>query len=133
VGGLFASLARRWVAARQTREAPRHGLYTVLIACFGGGMLGAICATQLLMSVWWDRSPFEAAVSMGLAGVGAASSVLSLSQLALAISSNPAQITNKGASQALTWMADAARLCVLFCAASAALIVLLDPRYRPFP
>jgi len=133
VGALFAYFAGRSVAARRTRDAPRHGLYTVLIACFGGGMLGAICATQFLMSVWWDRSPFEAAVSMGLGGVGAASSVLSLSQLAVAISSNPAQTTNKGASQALTWMADAARLCVLFCAASAALIVLLDPRYRPFP
>jgi exo-beta-1,3-glucanase (GH17 family) len=102
----------------------------VLIGWLGGGMLGALFATQLLMSTWWDRSPFEVAVSIGLSIVGAASAILSLGQLVRAIAP---EATHTPASQLWARLADALRLALLFCAASAALVVLLDPRYRPFP
>jgi exo-beta-1,3-glucanase (GH17 family) len=107
----------------------RWRMSAVLIGGFGGGMLGAVFATQLLMSIWWDRSPLEVAVSIGLGTVGAASAVLSLSQLLLA--SHPEDTLSRG-SQLIARIADALRLALLFCAASAALVMLLDPRYRPF-
>jgi exo-beta-1,3-glucanase (GH17 family) len=118
VGASLAGLRRRW----------RMG--ALMIGGLGGGMLGALFATQQLMSTWWDRSPFEVAVSIGLGIVGATSAILSLGQLVLAIDPDPAHTR---VSQLWARMADTVRLALLFCAASAALVVLLDPRYRPFP
>jgi exo-beta-1,3-glucanase (GH17 family) len=118
LGVLFAGAAQHW------------RMSAVLIGGLGGGMLGAVFATQLLMSVWWDRSAFEAAVSMGLGTIGAASAVLCLGQLMHALDPHA---VHTHTSELWARMADATRLALLFCAASAALVVLLDPRYRPFP
>jgi exo-beta-1,3-glucanase (GH17 family) len=117
LGALLAGLAQRW------------RMYAMLIGGLGGGMLGAVFATQLLMSTWWDRSALEITLSIGLGTVGAASAVLCLGQLVRALDeSAPTR-----ASELWARGADAMRLTLLFCAASAALVLLLDPRYRPFP
>jgi exo-beta-1,3-glucanase (GH17 family) len=118
VGALLAGLGRRW------------RVHAVMIRALGGGMLGALFATQILMSTWWDRSAFEVAVSIGLGIVGAASAILNLGQLVRAVAP---EATHTRASPLWARMADTLRLALLFCAASAALVVLLDPRYRPFP
>jgi exo-beta-1,3-glucanase (GH17 family) len=118
VGALLAGLGRR------------RRVHAVLIGGLGGGMFGALFATQVLMSTWWDRSAFEVAVSIGLGIVGAASAILNLGQFVRAVAP---EATHTRASPLWARMADALRLALLFCAASAALVVLLDPRYRPFP
>jgi exo-beta-1,3-glucanase (GH17 family) len=110
----------------------RYG-YALLVGCFGGALLGAIGATQVLMSSLWDRSPFELAVSIGLSFVGASATVLSLVQLMINTGDQPTQMLSEKATHRLYRIADFARLAVLFCAASAALVLLLDSRYRPFP
>jgi exo-beta-1,3-glucanase (GH17 family) len=118
LGALVAGLMQRW------------RMRAVLIGGLAGGMLGAVVATQLLMSIWWDRSALEVAVSTSLGTVGAASAVLCLGQLVRALANDSAPTR---ASELWARSADAMRLALLFCAASAALVVLLDPRYRAFP
>ena len=103
------------------------------VGCIGGGLMGSICAVQILMSTWWDRSPFEQAVSLALGSLGAASAALSLSQLVFAHHRRLIEPAQKTVERWVARAADAARLGVLFCAATAALVLLLDPRYRPFP
>ena len=110
-----------------------YGRKSVLIASLGGGLLGAVCAVQLLMSTLWDRSVFEFAVSGFLSVLGAVCAALSLSQWVQAINPSPTDAAKTNRLLPTAVVADAARLGVLFCAASAALVMLLDPRYRPFP
>jgi exo-beta-1,3-glucanase (GH17 family) len=112
--------------------APRRNLKVLSIGVFGGGLIGALLATQLLMHTLWDRSSFETAVSISLALVGTISAVLSLVQLVGFGTAKVAKTKAKLLVSNVPFFADAARLAVLFCAASAALILLLDPRYRPF-
>jgi exo-beta-1,3-glucanase (GH17 family) len=123
--GLGAILGALWVGLTQ-----RWRIRVMLIGGLGGGMLGAVFATQFLMSTWWDRSTLEVAVSIGLGTVSAASAILCLDQLVRALD---AEAAHTRASEFWARMADAVRLALLFCAASAALVVLLDPRHRPFP
>jgi exo-beta-1,3-glucanase (GH17 family) len=117
LGALLAGLAQSW------------RLSAIVIGAVGGGMLGAVFATQYLMIVWWDRSPFEVAISAGLGLLSLASAALNLSQLLRALQP---QTSHARESPVLNRATDALQLAVLFCAASAALVVLLDPRYRPF-
>jgi exo-beta-1,3-glucanase (GH17 family) len=109
-----------------------HGwhIYPLLIGALGGAMLGTVWATQLLMSTWWDRSSLELAVSMGLSLVGTACVLACLAQV---IRGDAFAAEQNRASDVWARIADAACLAVLFCAASAALVLVLDPRYRPFP
>jgi exo-beta-1,3-glucanase (GH17 family) len=125
LGGLIGVLLTSFKSARNLR--------VVTVGVIAGGLLGSIMVTQWLMSRWWDRSAFELTVSVGLGFIGFASAVLSLAQLIGVLNANRAlsSVRNNNA----TWLAklsDQARLAILFCAASAALIMLLDPRYRPF-
>jgi exo-beta-1,3-glucanase (GH17 family) len=106
----------------------------MFIGCFGGALVGAVCAVQWLMMAWWDRSAREFAVSIGLGLLGASSAFLSLHQWASVSEVSGPHVTDLVAMTTRTdrW-ADALRKGVLFCAACAALVLLLDPRYRPFP
>jgi exo-beta-1,3-glucanase (GH17 family) len=117
LGALLAGLMQGW------------RLSAMVIGAVGGGMLGAVFTTQYLMSAWWDRSPFEVTTSIGLGLLGLASAALNLSQLLRAL--HP-QTLHTSEPPLLNRATDALQLAVLFCAASAALVMLLDPRYRPF-
>lgn len=130
--GLGALMGALLVGLLQ-RRMQSWSVWKWLVGCIGGGLLGAICAVQMLMSIWWDRSPFEQAVSLALGFLGAVSAVLSLGQL---VSADHRLLMGPADTTIERWLAratDAARLGVLFCTACAALVVLLDPRYRPFP
>lgn len=77
-------------------------------------LLGALVPLQWLMMQQWDRSPREMAVSGFLALLGMAVTWVSLQEKS-------------------TRTQEALRLTLLFAAATAALVLLLESRYRPFP
>ena len=77
-------------------------------------MLGAVLPVQWLMSQQWDRTLWEQSQSVLLAVIGAAATLTTL----------PRQFSK---IKRLT------RIALLFAAATAALVLLLDSRYRPFP
>jgi hypothetical protein len=79
-----------------------------------GALLGALAPVQWLMVQQWDRSPREQALSALLAVIGAVSSLAVLFPKWAKIE----QLT---------------RITLLFAAATAALVLLVDARYRPFP
>ena len=92
-----------------------------------GALLGAIIPVQVLALQQWDRTPWEWFTSLLLAIPGAALTVVAALQLTHAFRLPP---------RAALWVERAGallRLAVLFCAASVALILLVDARYRPFP
>ena len=76
--------------------------------------LGALAPVQWLMMQQWDRSPREQALSALLALVSVAVTVVSLLPKLVKIN----RIN---------------RIALLFAATTAALVLLLDARYRPFP
>jgi hypothetical protein len=134
LGALLGLIMAR-LAQRKAKRAIQP-TYALWIGGLGGSLWGAACAAQWLMMSWWDRSWFETSISLGLMAVGTAVTILNLSQLVLAFeinAINPTETLQQPASQRLMQLAQAARQGVLFCAASAALVLLLDPRYRPFP
>jgi exo-beta-1,3-glucanase (GH17 family) len=111
------------------------GLRLVLLA-LAAALLGTVAAVQLRASVLWDRTVFEAAVSTGLAVLGALACLMSVMQISLpqALPATRLKLWRwQFALPGLDGMAHAARIATLFAAASAALVLLLDPRYRPFP
>ena len=79
-----------------------------------GALLGALIPLQWLMVQQWDRSPREQALSALLALISAVATVAPLYPQFVKI--------NNGV-----------RIGLLFAAATAALVLLLDARYRPFP
>ncbi len=78
-----------------------------------GALLGALAPVQWLMSQQWDRSPPEQALSALLAAISTA-------------------VTLTTFFPRLTKSHDMTRIVVLFAASTAALVLLLDARYRPF-
>ena len=79
-----------------------------------GALLGALVPVQWLMMQQWDRSPLEQALSALLAAISTAATLVAF-------------------LPKLTKTHDLIRLVVLFAASTAALVLLLDSRYRPFP
>ena len=79
-----------------------------------GALLGALVPVQWLMMQQWDRSPREQALSALLAAISTAATLAAF-------------------LPRLTKTHDLIRLVVLFAASTAALVLLLDARYRPFP
>ena len=82
------------------------------------GSLVGIGFLQWRMSMAWDRTLFEHSVSIALAALGLATTLVCTVN-----------------TQALKWerLRHGLHLAMLLAAASAALILLLDPRYRPMP
>ena len=78
-----------------------------------GALLGALVPVQWLMMQQWDRSPREQALSALLAVISTA-------------------VTLAALSSKLTKVIAIAGIVVLFAASTAALVLLLDARYRPF-
>jgi exo-beta-1,3-glucanase (GH17 family) len=130
--GLAGAALGGLIGVLLTSFKPARNLRVVAVGVIGGGLLGSIMVTQWLMSRWWDRSAFELTVSVGLGFIGFASAVLSLAQLIGVLNANRALGSVRNNATWLAKLSDQARLAILFCAASAALIMLLDPRYRPF-
>jgi exo-beta-1,3-glucanase (GH17 family) len=79
-----------------------------------GALLGALAPVQWLMMQQWDRSPREQALSALLAVIGMTATLVVFL---------PKLIKTR----------DVIRIAVLFAASTAALVLLLDARYRPFP
>ncbi len=114
---------------------------TIVVPALACATLGALVPTQWLMVQQWDRTIFEQSISGSLAVVGALVTwVCALRWMK--------SLNVQGAWQAggeddwvrlarwqipLTKLEHALRFAVLFAAASAALVLLLDSRYRPFP
>ena len=83
------------------------------VAILVGATLGAVLPVQWLMSQQWDRTPWEQGGSILMGVIGAAAALATLPRNFLRIK-------------------QAARIALLFAAATAALVLLLDSRYRPF-
>jgi exo-beta-1,3-glucanase (GH17 family) len=121
--------------ARGREMAAERRLHAATLAA-ASALLGALAPLQWQASMLWDRTLFESCISLGLALLGALATLSSVWQI------NDASLPVQGAqSRHLRWtvprmnlaIAAALRQATLFAASSAALIVLLDPRYRPFP
>ena len=106
LGALLGGVAGALIAVlARIRAAP------VVLA---GALIGALVPVQWLMSHQWDRSPREQAMS----------ALLALISLAAVLA---AGLPNWPKTQRIT------RIALLFAASTAALVLLLDARYRPFP
>ncbi len=128
LGGVVAVLAGLLLR----RRAVAVPLLPVALA---GATLGALTPLQWLMMQQWDRSPGEFALSVGMALIGGVAS------LAFVVQGNVKNLTNQINLTAVNHPAHPAKpprakhilgLAVLFVAATAALVLLLDARYRPF-
>jgi hypothetical protein len=91
------------------------GAFSSLRLALACGVLAGLAALQWDMSIAWDRKPLEFAVSAALAALGA------LAVAAFSVERAPAALRRT------------CHLALMFAAASAALSLLLDPRYRPLP
>ena len=83
-------------------------------AVLSAALIGAVIPVQWLMVQQWDRSPSEMVVSGFLALLGMVVTWASLQEKS-------------------TKIQDVLRLTLLFAAATAAVVLLLESRYRPFP
>ena len=97
--------------------------------------LGAVIPVQLLAIEHWDRTLMERSVSVSIALLGASVVTLASLQMRALGSDNLVNSTARhwtGGYLSLQNMAKASRFSLLFVAAAAALVLLLDSRYRPF-
>ncbi len=92
-----------------------------------GALLGAVIPVQVLAVLLWDRTPWEWFTSLLLAAPGAALTLLVALQLTPIVHLRPLAALRLERAGALV------RLAVLFCAATVAITLLFDARYRPFP
>ena len=106
LGALLAGAAA--LLACNIRRRPMVGV------ALSAALVGAVIPVQWLMVQQWDRSPREMAASIFLAFLGTAVTWVSLQEKS-------------------TKIQDALRLALLFATATAALVLLLESRYRPFP
>ena len=130
VGGLIALLGRK--ARRVFAESARSDFSGWWMTACAGASLGALLPMQWLMTVQWDRTPRELAMS------GVLMVVSVLATMAALVPVKPGHDTVPKTSHwrrflSIEFFVSACRLAILFCAATAALVLLLDPRYRPFP
>jgi exo-beta-1,3-glucanase (GH17 family) len=136
--GLFGGAGLVWVIRKkvETSHMSNSGSsdFAALICT---ALIGALVPLQWQASVLWDRTVFEVSVSLALAIVGALTGVLSVMQMRASEGGHWASKTitlrYKLRVPSLAQLAHAARMATLFAAGSAALILLLDPRYRPLP
>lgn len=121
------------VVCRQSQRLPRtstgHHLLRLAPLPMAGAILGAIIPAQSLAIGQWDRTPWEQFASIVLGALGAA--------LALMLAWRQTQAgvapSEAGSESVADRFAAFLRLAIVFCAASVALTLLFDGRYRPFP
>ena len=102
---------------RRRTRVPVLPVFPVTTAALVGATLGALAPLQWLMMQQWDRSPREHALSVLLSLFGAIVSIVFISP------ENPPELPRAKR---------VALLGLLFAASTAALVLLLDARYRPF-
>lgn len=106
LGAMVGALAAAILAVlARLRAAP---------SALAGALLGALVPVQWLMMQQWDRSPREQALSALLFVICTVATLTAL-------------------STKFTKVVDIARIALLFAASTAAMVLLLDARYRPFP
>ncbi len=138
--GALAGLALAWRSWPRSGAAPheRRGTWTLPLP-LGAALLGALLPVQSLALQQWARTPWEWGIGMALATLGGTLTLLvggRLTQLGLERPSALAPSDGAGASspaQRLQAALPVLQLAILFCAASVALTLLFDGRYRPFP
>jgi exo-beta-1,3-glucanase (GH17 family) len=98
--------------------------------------LGAVIPVQLLAIEQWDRTLMERIVSVLIALLGASVVILASFQIRSLECDNLAKCSAEnsiGGYFSFEYIGKASRFGLLFVAAAAALVLLLDARYRPFP
>ena len=142
VGGLIVLLGRK--VQRVFAEGARPDFSGWWITACAGATLGALLPMQWLMMVQWDRTPRELMLSGMLMVVGWLATFAALrrdERSGNATPSPPGEGGGEGQRRRKHWQrfitlnffVSASRISILFSAATAALVLLLDPRYRPFP
>lgn len=135
LGALLGALCATLLAVPRLRSRPRprqaagRAWVTLAPLPLAGALVGAIAPAQWLAIQQWDRTPWEMLASVVLGALGAALVAVSvLRQVDAGAATAPA------APSAMVERFDAfLQLAVLFCAASVALTLVFDARYRPFP
>ena len=141
--GALAGLVLAWRFARRACALPQERQGAWLAAAplpLGAALLGALVPVQWLALQQWARTPWEWSAGILLACAGGALTLMvagRLTQLGLTLplTTAPAAAAAGTSStlQGLDRGLSALRLVLLFCAASVALTLLFDARYRPFP
>ncbi len=98
-----------------------------LTACIGAALIGIAVAMHVAFIVLWSRTSRESMNAYAIAAVVLVATIVMLWVLSV----EPRQSLQRvqRAARAFAW----AHMTVLFCAASWALILVADPRYRGFP
>ncbi len=131
LGALCATLLAALCLRSQSppRQAPGRGLAKLLPLPLAGALVGAIAPAQWLAIQQWDRTPWEQFASVALGALGVALvGVTAWRQVHAGVEPAPA-----AHAAVLEGLGAFLRLAMLFCAASVALTLLFDARYRPFP
>ena len=130
-GALCATLLAGLCLRSQSppRQAPRSALVKLLPLPLAGALVGAIAPAQWLAIQQWDRTPLEQFASVALGALGVALvAVTAWRQVHAGVEPAPA-----ARAAILEGLGAFLRLAMLFCAASVALTLVFDARYRPFP
>ena len=126
--GTVLALACRQ-SQRWARQAPRRAWCDLAPLPLAGAVLGAIVPAQWLAMQQWDRTPLEQFASILLGALGG--TLVTVSAWRQAQSGAAPQVP--AAYARVEKFAAFLQLAMLFCAASVALTLVFDARYRPFP
>ena len=139
--GACAGLALAWRQMRHARAAPQEWRGVRLASAplpLGAALLGALLPLQSLALQQWARTPWEWGAGMLLALLGGALTLMvsvRLTQLFHGWPWTSSLRAQAGASRAVPGLdmgLSVLHPVLLFCAASVALTLLFDGRYRPF-
>jgi exo-beta-1,3-glucanase (GH17 family) len=140
LGLLWGALGAKpgWAQRTAGSVESRSDRYTLLFPLLACATLGAAVPVQWLKVQQWDRSSFEWCVSGALALVGALATWASVLRWTMARGLGkipPEDMALRPVLSTLTLgqIEHGLRFALLFAAATAALVLLLDARYRPFP
>lgn len=137
--GALAGLALAWQLRLRAGAVPHERRVARLPLPLGAALLGALLPVQWLALAQWARTPWEWGSGILLATLGGTLTLLVGGRLTLLGRAWPlaaAPAVEAGASRAARRLQGALpllQLALLFCAASVALTLLFDGRYRPFP
>lgn len=127
--GFLLSLIALWINGLMRTQTLVRTFVTPanLTACMGAALTGIAAASHVAFILLWSRTPRESVNASAIAAFVLAATIVML----FVLSSAPPQSIQRArrAARAFAW----ARMTVLFLAASWALILVADPRYRGFP
>jgi exo-beta-1,3-glucanase (GH17 family) len=127
--GLLVAVIAIWRANRNgTRVRQRASLAQAkLTVCLATALIGAAASLHIAFIALWSRSAHESITAYAIAAVVLTATIVMLYRF----SSEPQESlrNTERAAQSFAW----AQIALLFVAASWALILVADPRYRGFP